>query len=377
MDGLTKTLFCAFKAYGWNVIDGIDVHDPELSLQPCVKRTKKPNDPRSWSAKTTIGFGSPSFAGTSRTHGRPLGLKNASVTRDHLQWPYAALRIPENITRSMGCPRPRRRNVLRLGKKCGKPTNNNFLSLRWYLQNAMTQKTPSDWQQLCQSFCLELQKEAPNIATRKASQRCLQFFAEKIPFLIGGSADLTESNLTHWTQSASFYSRKIFWPLHFLRCSRICHERDPQWTHLHGVRQSLRWNFSHLFRLRAQCGAHGRFDEDPKHFCVHPRFYRLGRRRTHAPTGGAFGVSTLDSSPRRYGVPAMLLKVRSHGSVPLKTKALPVFFSRQNCTTQPRSTQQIEAIRHGAYILFETDPEPENYPSWPQAQKLGWRCKQP
>lgn len=190
-----------FKAYHWHVIPEIDGHDPQqikLSIEKARKITDKPS---LLCCKTKIAFGAPNLVGSHQAHGAALGEKEVAATRLALHWNYPPFEIPEDIyqawdARSIG-------NVL---EKAWEEKWNDyqiaFPELAEEYQRRINRKLPFNWAEKTKKNIEAVYKNpSEKIATRKASQNVLNAFAPLLPELLGGSADLTESNSTLWKGS--------------------------------------------------------------------------------------------------------------------------------------------------------------------------------
>lgn len=186
-----------FRAYGWNVITEVDGHDAESIRQAIAQAKKELQRPTLICCRTTIGYGAPNKAGTADCHGAPLGAAEIKATREKLGWTYPPFEIPDHIYATW--------DSKEAGEKLKRDWEANFeayaekypdLAVEW--QRRMTGQLPANFQALCTELMVEAQKEAKAIATRKASQQVIAKLAPHMPEMLGGSADLTGSNLTDW-----------------------------------------------------------------------------------------------------------------------------------------------------------------------------------
>lgn len=184
-----------FAASGWHVMR-IDGHDP-IAIDSALRTAKAENRPSLIACKTTIGYGSPGKAGTSASHGGPLGAEEIAATRTALNWPHAPYEIPTFIL-------DRWRAVGVLGAEARAAWNARHAALsqeaRTALDDALAGSLPQGWEQKLLDYCNSLVADAPKLATRVASQKALEVLNAAIPTLIGGSADLTGSNNTKTAQ---------------------------------------------------------------------------------------------------------------------------------------------------------------------------------
>jgi transketolase len=196
IDGATS-LSCSddqlarFRASGWSACR-IDGHDPE-AIAAAIERARENDRPSLIACRTLIGFGAPNRQGSEKAHGAPLGADEVAKTRDELNWPHAPFQIPESILEQWRKAGARghaaRRSWIERTRRCDAATRSPF-------HDALNRNLPCGYidamARLRDCFAAEL----PNIATRQASQLVIDGIAEALPNLLGGSADLTHSNLT-------------------------------------------------------------------------------------------------------------------------------------------------------------------------------------
>jgi transketolase len=185
-----------FRAYGWHVIDNIDGHDPE-QVQAAILLAKNVKDkPSLLCCRTTIGWGSPKMAGKAESHGAPLGAAEIAATRQALGWTDTTpFNIPTELytewdARPKGANAKKAWNALWAAYQAAHPDLAANLAQRW--QGDL----PQEWHQDLDRLLKEWQVSKPTVATRKASQQVLACLINRVPALLGGSADLSESTLT-------------------------------------------------------------------------------------------------------------------------------------------------------------------------------------
>lgn len=189
-----------FKAYGWQVIGPIDGHNSASIRKAILLAKKEHTRPTLICCKTTIGFGAPNKAGSHQCHGSPLGKEEVTLAREKLGWNYPPFEIPSEMyaawdARSNG-------ETLELAwNQLFKTYQKIYPELAAELQRRTQKKLPNDWEIISQAFIQKTLGMTAVISTRKASLLCLEAYAPALPELIGGSADLTESNLTRWSKS--------------------------------------------------------------------------------------------------------------------------------------------------------------------------------
>jgi transketolase len=180
-----------FQASGWSTCR-IDGHDPE-AIAAAIERSRTSDRPSLIACRTVIGFGSPSRQGTEKMHGAPLGADEVEKTRVALNWPYQPFEIPDRIVeqwRKVGAKgQAARLSWIERTRRHHSPARSPF-------HDALNRKLPCEYAGAMDQLRNRLVTERPAIATRQASQLVIDAIAEALPNLLGGSADLTHSNLT-------------------------------------------------------------------------------------------------------------------------------------------------------------------------------------
>ncbi|MDQ8039541.1 MAG: transketolase [Rickettsiella sp.] len=189
-----------FNAYHWHVITDVDGHNPEEIKQAITEARKISDKPSLICCKTHIAFGAPTLAGSHHAHGAPLGNKEIAATKKALNWNYSAFEIPEAIYKAWdACATGI--NLENAWKKKWQHYEKKYPALAKEFQRRIDGKLPNNWLEKSKEIIAAAAKKSEKIATRKASQNSLNNFGLLLPELLGGSADLTESNLTFWKGS--------------------------------------------------------------------------------------------------------------------------------------------------------------------------------
>ena len=185
-----------FEAYGWNVVPNVIGHDVE-AVDAAIKKAKLSDKPTLICCKTVIGEGAPTKAGSHDSHGSPLGEKEIAGAREKLGWKWAPFEIPAEVYAAW--------DAKEAGAQNEGEWNKAFAAYEAkYPQEAaeftrrMAKQLPADWAQKAQAIIAGANERAETIATRKASQQAIEGLSTVLPELLGGSADLTGSNLTNW-----------------------------------------------------------------------------------------------------------------------------------------------------------------------------------
>ena len=198
----TDNTVARFEAYGWQVIPGVDGHDPDDIKTAIETALAEPDRPTLICCRTIIGFGSPNKQGKESSHGAPLGKDEVAAARAALNWPHAPFEVPQEISDgwragNTGIVREEQWN-LRFDRYA-----QQHPELAAELVRRSHAELPDDFAGHADAFIAKLQTEGQTIASRKASQMAIEAYAPLLPELIGGSADLAHSNLTLWKASRS------------------------------------------------------------------------------------------------------------------------------------------------------------------------------
>ena len=198
-----------FQSYGWNVIDAVDGHDAWAVGEAIAQARDWGSNGRELGdgerrfaptiiiCKTVIGKGSPNRAGTAKAHGEALGADEIAATRRELGWSEPPFVIPADLyaawdATQVGAERHARWQDAFAAYAAAYPEEAAELERR------MRGVLPADWEDIMDNLVMDTVMEAQTVATRKASQLALNYLGPALPELIGGSADLTGSNLTAW-----------------------------------------------------------------------------------------------------------------------------------------------------------------------------------
>jgi transketolase len=193
----TENIKKRFESYGWNVIDKVNGHDFN-SIEKSISQAKKEKlKPTIICMKTTIGYGSPNKQGTSGIHGAPLGKDEVELTRKNLNWTHPPFEIPKSIYKEWDYKDKGRLLESAWNKKLG-IYKDKYPKLHSELQRRLKNKLPA---QVNKNIYKLIENNSKSMATRKSSQVVLEKIGPIIPELIGGSADLKESNLVFWPES--------------------------------------------------------------------------------------------------------------------------------------------------------------------------------
>ncbi|MEI7296763.1 transketolase [Paraburkholderia tropica] len=188
-----------FEAYGWNVIADVNGHDVD-AVDAAIAKAKASDKPTLICCKTQIGHGAPTKAGGHDVHGAPLGAEEIAKWREAAGWKWEPFVVPQEVYADW--------DSKATGAKLEGEWNESFGAYKSkYPQEAaeferrMAGKLPADWAQKAAAIVAGADSRKETVATRKASQQAIEGLAAALPELLGGSADLTGSNLTNWKAS--------------------------------------------------------------------------------------------------------------------------------------------------------------------------------
>ena len=341
-----------FDSYGWQTIE-VDGHNVEEIDQAIIAAKNETEKPTMIFCRTTIGFGSPNKSGTSDVHGAPLGEEEIVKTREALGWEYAPFELPQSIydfwdQKSKGTSLNESWNAEMEAYKTSNPEKYEELKRR------IASKMPEDFDKKFIDFLNQCDSENTSMATRKASQVCLDFFVKELPELVGGSADLTPSNNT-FTKSSSTFSNEnpsgnhINYGVREFGMSAIMNGMV-----LHGGIKPYGATFlvftdyaRNAVRLSALMGL-------PNIFVYTHDSIALGEDGpTHQPVEH---LVTLRSTPNLYNWrPADLVETSIAWKNAVISESSPtcLVLSRQNTSAISRTKEQIDAIENGGYLIKE------------------------
>lgn len=195
-----------FKAYNWHVIPNIDGHDAEAIKNAIIAAQNEKSRPTIICCKTQIGYGAPNLAGSEKTHGSPLGEVEATAAKKALNWQHAPFAIPSDIYEAWNAEEAGLTRELQWNHGFAKYETAYPEKAAEFLRRMMG-ALPEDWQEKSNRYIATISLEEKPMATRKMSQHCIEHYSAILPELMGGSADLTESNNTK-VKNMSIFSQE-------------------------------------------------------------------------------------------------------------------------------------------------------------------------
>ena len=343
-----------FDSYGWQTIC-VDGHDVDEVDKAIISAKEESNRPTMIFCRTTIGFGSPNKSGTSDVHGAPLGDDEIEKTRKVLDWKYEPFEVPQHVyeywdAKSSGTELNNSWDKLLIEYKKSDDNKHKELLRR------ISGKVTDNFDERYIEFLRSCNEENTAMATRKASQLCLDFFVKELPELVGGSADLTPSNNTFSKSSATFSNSNptgnhINYGVREFGMSAIMNGMV-----LHGGIKPYGATFLVFTDYARNAVRLSALMKLPNIFVYTHDSIALGEDGpTHQPVEH---LVTLRSTPNLESWrPADLVETAVAWKNAVKSKDSPtcLIFSRQNTSAIPRNQNQIDNIDKGGYLVKEND----------------------
>lgn len=189
-----------FEAYGWQVVPDVDGHDSAAIKGAIEVARGEPNKPTLICCKTIIGFGSPNKQGKEDCHGAPLGADEIVLAREQLGWSHAPFEIPSDLYEGWDAS-AKGASAQSSWNEQLEAYRKEFPDLAMEFERRTSGQLPTDFGEKADAYIADCQAKMEKVASRKASQNCLNAYGPLLPELLGGSADLAGSNLTIWSGS--------------------------------------------------------------------------------------------------------------------------------------------------------------------------------
>ena len=347
-----------FEAYGWHVISGVDGHDSRAVLQALDQAREVTDRPSLMCCRTQIAFGSPQLAGSHKAHGAPLGHDEVQAVRKELGWEHPPFVLPPDIAQAWDA-RDKGAKAQAEWEAMLTRYADVYPDLAAEFKRRMAGELPEEFSGLAWKAVHELQSKAQVMATRKASKMALEELAPLLPELFGGSADLSGSNQTMWSDSRPV--SKEGWEGNYLH---------------YGVRE-----FG-MAAIMNGLALHGGLIPYGGTFLVFSDYARnamrlaalMGVRVVYVLTHDSIGLG--EDGPTHQPVEhasSLRLMPNMHVWRPCDTVESAVawssaltrqgpsslLFSRQSTQHQDRHPDTVQAIARGGYVLFDPSTSPQ------------------
>ncbi|AOT07369.1 transketolase [Pseudoalteromonas luteoviolacea] len=347
-----------FEAYGWHVIPAVDGHDSEAIAAAIDAARAETGKPTLICCKTVIGYGSPNKSGSHDCHGAPLGDDEIKAAREFLGWKHDAFEIPEDIYAKWD------------GAAHGQQIQSEWLvkfteyqmhypELAAEFERRTKGELPANWTEQTESYIAQLQANPANPATRKASQNALNAFGPILPEFMGGSADLAGSNLTLWEGSKGLTAddasgNYIFYGVREFGMSAIMNGIT-----LHKGFIPYGATFLMFMEYARNAVRMAALMKQPSIFVYTHDSIGLGEDGpTHQPVEQLANMRMTPNLVSWRPCDQVESAVSWQQAVERKDGPTSLVFTRQGLEQQPRTDEQVAAIKRGGYIL-SCDSNPE------------------
>ncbi len=348
-----------FRAYGWHVVEDVDGHDPEAVIAALETARAETSRPSLICCKTLIGWGAPNKQGTADTHGAPLGPDEVAATRTQIGWEYEPFVVPDEL-RDAWDARARGAALEAEWQQRFDVYTERWPDLAREFQRRVRGGLPGNWSDLADAAIREIAAESRDMATRKASLRALEAFAPHLPELIGGSADLTGSNNTLHSGSAVIGSGQAAGNYIYFGVREFAMAAVLNGLALHGgfipyggtflvfsdyARNALR--MAALMRIRTIL------------VLTHDSIGLGEDGPTHQPIEHVSSLRAMPNMAVWRPCDAVETAVAWRSAVERLDGPTSLVLTRQGLSHVARTDDQIDLIARGAYILLDSDGDPE------------------
>ena len=347
-----------FESYGWHVIRNVNGHDAD-EIEVALEAARESDKPTLICCKTTIGFGSPKHAGKASSHGAPLGAEEIALTREQLGWPHAPFEIPAEIYAQW--------DAKAAGAKAEADWNQQFAAYRAEFpelaaefERRMQGELPADFAEKAAAYIADVAAKGETIASRKASQNCLNAYGPLLPELLGGSADLAGSNLTLWdgckgVSDSDASGNYVYYGVREFGMSAIMNG-----VALHGGLIPYGATFLMFMEYARNAVRMSALMKQRVLYVFTHDSIGLGEDGpTHQPIEQLTSLRTTPNLDTWRPCDAVESAVAWKQAIERKDGPSALIFSRQNLDHQNRDAEQIAAIERGGYILRDCAGTPE------------------
>jgi transketolase len=342
-----------FRAYGWNVIGPLDGHDVTVVSRAIGQAKTSTTQPTLIVCRTTIGKGSPARAGTAKAHGEPLGAEEVRHTREAIAWPHAPFEVPASIiarwdARPLGATREAQWQARLAAYRIAHP------ALASEFERRIAGDLPADFDKIVANALASFGQSRDTVASRKASQQVLAALAPSLPEMLGGSADLTGSNLTDFpgcgaVRGGAKGGRHINYGVREFGMAAVMNG-----IALHGgfiPYGGTFLTFSDYSRNAIRMAA--LMKQRVIHVFTHDSIGLGEDGPTHQPVEHAASLRLIPNLDVWRPCDAAETAVCWTEALAQKNRPSALLLSRQNLPAQLRSADQVQEIRRGGYVLSE------------------------
>ena len=354
-DWMEKDVAGRFESYGWHVVRDVDGHDADAVNKAIEAAKAETGKPSLICTRTTIGFGSPNLSGSHDCHGAPLGEEEIAKTREALGWSHDPFVIPGDIYDGW--------NHNAKGQTDEDAWNEKFEAYKTAFPEEadefvrrMSGKLPENFESEMDKFIAKTQEEMPNIASRKASQNAIEAMGPIVPELLGGSADLTGSNLTNWSGTEKINASNaggnyLSWGVREFGMAHMVNGST-----LHGGFRAYSGTFFMFMEfMRNALRMSALMKINPIYVYTHDSIGLGEDGPTHQPVEQLATMRVIPNFQTWRGCDAVESAVSWKMAMLRDSAPTALVFSRQNLTPIERTAEQVKNIEKGGYILKDCD----------------------
>lgn len=348
-----------FASYGWHVIANVDGHDSD-AIAKAIEEAKSVTDkPTMICCKTVIGFGSPNKQGTHNCHGAPLGDEEIAATRKALNWTYDAFETPEDVYNEWDQKEKGQSAQISWNEKYAAYQAAHPELAAEFERRVIKGELPAEFEAKANAYIQACQEKSENIASRKASQNIIEEFGAMLPELLGGSADLAGSNLTLWSGSKGIQDEAdgnyIFYGVREFGMSGIMNGISLHGGFInYGATFMMFMEYArNAVRMSALMGIQNIF------VYTHDSIGQGEDGPTHQPVEQLTNLRTTPNMVTWRPADATESAVAWKNAVERQDAPTSLVFSRQGLPAQARSSEQVQNIAKGGYILRDSEGTPE------------------
>ena len=344
-----------FESYGWQVIPNVDGHDSDAIKAAIDQARAETGKPTLICCKTIIGFGSPNKQGKEDCHGAALGVDEVALTREQLGWEYGPFEIPADHYAGW--------NGVEKGTAAQAAWNKQLTAYRAAhpelaaeFERRANGDLPADFSAQADAYIQECQDKMEKVASRKASQNCLNAYGPMLPELLGGSADLAGSNLTIWSGSKDITGDNADGNYIYYGVREFGMSAMMNGIALHGGFINYGATFLMFMEYARNAVRMAALMKQQSIFVYTHDSIGLGEDGpTHQPVEQ---LSALRSTPNLHTwrpCDTVESAVSWKSAIERRDGPAALVFSRQGLTPMPRTGDQVAAISRGGYILKDCD----------------------
>lgn len=348
-----------FAAYNWHVVADVDGHDPDAVREAIEAARAETGRPSLLCCKTVIGKGAPNKQGSESCHGAPLGDEEVAATREALGWSHAPFTLPDDIYAGWDAREAGARH-----EQAWRSEMDAYAAEHPGLAAELTRRLagdlPVDFSVQAADYIARCQREGASIASRKASQNCLDAFGELLPELLGGSADLAGSNLTLWGGSKGITASDAAGNYLYYGVREFGMSAMMNGIALHGGFVPYGATFLIFMEYARNAVRMAALMKQRSLFVYTHDSIGLGEDGpTHQPVEQLTALRSTPGLDTWRPCDAVESAIAWKAAIERRDGPSALVFSRQTLAHQQRTDAQMSAAARGAYVLHDVEGEPD------------------